>query len=329
MNKRIWIPIALILAAAAVTAGALHVRAARWARVDARRLVAQALSGEANSSYVARVTTITGYEGEVSESHATVYHQGSSEKIQHPGYNAPWSMTIGGKSYTYLPKGKRLLVTEMSKLLTDNDRTALLLANYNVRCIGMDTIAGRAAYAVEIRTADRPSKKLWIDRENSTILRTDDYSASGDKRGSTHMDSVSFSTRISPKTFALPSQKSVRYVMLCKSGASADLFKGLGYSTATPTYVPKGYKLEGYHLLYSTCSCGHHSAQLTYTDGLNVISVFQTPRMTSCCKMMGSKCDDQNCGIATQGQFVRGDRTIVVVGDLLPKDVRRIAESVR
>jgi hypothetical protein len=52
--------------------------------------------------------------------------------------------------------------------------------------------------------------------------------------------------------------------------------------------------------------------------------------MISCCKTMsGGKCDDQNCGIATQGQFVRGDRTIVVVGDLLPKDVRKIAESVR
>jgi negative regulator of sigma E activity len=188
-------------------------------------------------------------------------------------------MTRDGKSYTYLPKGKRLLVTETSRLLTDKDRTALLLDNYDLGCVGMDTIAGRAAYVVEIaaRGSDHPSKKLWIDRTNSTILRTDDYSASGDKRGSTEMNSVSFSTKINPRTFALPSAKSIHYVMLCKSGESADIFKGVGFPVAMPAYVPKGYKLEGYHLLYSTCSCGHRSAQLTYTDGLNVISVFQTP----------------------------------------------------
>ena len=330
MNRRIWLTIALILAATAVTAGVLHIRAARLACVDAKRLVVQALLRESDSNYIAHVTTVTGYNGKAAETAATILHQGNVEKIEY-GHGA-WSMTRDGKSYTYLPKGNRLLITEMSRLLSDKDRTALLLANFRVRCVGMDSIAGRAAYVVEIapRNTDRPSKKLWIDRGNSTILRTDDYSASGDKRGSTEMDKVTFGAKISPKTFDLPSSKRVEYVMLCKSGESADLFKDVGFPVAMPAYVPKGYKLEGYHLLYSTCSCGHRSAQLTYTDGLNVISVFQTPVMTSCCKTMGGgKCDDQNCGIATQGQVTRGDRTIVVVGDLLPKDVRKIAESVR
>jgi len=330
MNRRIWLAIALILVAVLVTAGVLHVNAARCGCVDAKRLVAQALSREATGSYIAHVTTTTGYGGKVTQTHAAVYHQGPSEKIQYPGMNASWSMTSHGKSYIYLPKGKRLLITEMSRLLSVRDRTALLLANFEVRCVRMDAIAGRRAYVVEIAAADRPSKRLWIDRENHTILRTDDYSASGDKRSSTEMDDVSFGAKIDPNTFALPSPKRVQYVMMCKSGESADLFRDLGFRVTKPTYLPKGYRLEGYHLLYSTCGCGHRSAQLTYSDGLNVISVFQTPRMISCCKTMGgAACDDQNCGIATQGQVTRSGRTVVVVGDLTPSDVRKIAESVR
>lgn len=329
MNRRMWLGVALILAA---TAGVLRVRSAEscCGNVDSRRLVAQALSRERDSDYIAHVTTTTGYNGRVVKTHATVFHQGKMEKIEYAGASAKsaWSMARDGKTYTYLPKDNRLLVTEMSRVLSDADRTELLLSNFRMRCARMDAVAGRKAYVVELASSEpnRPWKKLWIDCKNQTILRTDDYSASGEKRGSTEMDSVSFGERISPKTFALPSGKSVKYFMLCESGDPADTLMGL---VAMPTYIPSGYRLEGYHVLFSTCGCSHRSSQLTYTDGLNMFSVFQAPRMVSCCKTDGGKCDDQNCGIATQGQVTRGDREIVVVGDLLPKEIRKIAESVR
>lgn len=330
MSMRKWLPIALILVLAAA-AGALHIRAASWARIDAADLVTRAYLQQGQPDYIARVTTLTGYEAKP-ETHATVSHQGKAEKIEYSPASgrSAWSMTLNGKSYTYMPKTNRLLVAETSRLLSDKDRTALLLANYDASCVGMNEIAGRKAYIVELspRHESRPAKKLWIDQENFVILRTEDYSASGDRRGLTEMNRVGFGAKIDPKTFVLPSAKSVEFVMVCKSGESADIFRGLGFTVFAPTYVPSGYKLEGYHLLNSTCGCSHHSAQLTYTDGLNVISVFQTPRMTCCkdCKM--AKCDDQNCGIATMGQVTRGDKTIVVVGDLLPKELNRIAESV-
>jgi negative regulator of sigma E activity len=332
MSLRKWLPIALILILAAA-AGALHLRAASWARIDAADLVSRAYLQQGQPSYIAHVTTLTGYEGKPIETHATVFHQGKVEKIEYSGASGrtAWLMTMDGKSYTYLPKGNRLLVSEMSRLLSDKDRTKLLLANYDAKCVGMNSIAGREAYIIELspRHEARPAKKLWIDRENFAILRTEDYSASGDRHGLTQMNQVSFGAKIAPRTFVLPPARSVDFVMVCKSGVSADMFRDLGFAVSAPSYLPAGYELEGYHLLYSTCGCAHHSAQLTYTDGLNVISVFESPKMACCksCKM--AKCDDQNCGAATMGEVTRGDKTIVVVGDLLPSDLNKIAESVK
>lgn len=325
MSKRTWAAIALILVAVAVAGGFLYQRAAALARVDANQLVCQAMTRAGDGSYIAQVTTVTSDGSKT----ATVFRQGKTEKIEYPGKSA-WSMTTNGKSYTYLPKCNQLLVSEASSLLSDKDRTALLLANYRAKCVGMGAIAGRSAYVIALtsRHSSRPAKKLWIDGENYTILRTEDYSASGQLRGRTEMDHISFGARINPTTFALPTGKSVEPVTICQSCASSE-FKGLGFTVAAPRYLPAGYKPEGCHMLHSTCGCGHVSAQFTYTDGLNVISVFETPR-TACCKDCGmTKCDDQNCGIVTLGQVTRGDKTVVVVGDLLPKDLRKIAESVQ
>lgn len=327
MNRQTWTVLTVTLAALAVVGGMLHIRGGALVHVDANRLVSEALSRENAGSYRARVTTLTGDGSRT----ATVLHQGRTEKIEYPGARgrSAWSMTVSGKSYTYLPKGNQLLTSEAGSLLSERERTQLLLANYNAKCVGTDRIAGRDTYAVELTSnrGARPSKKLWIDRENRTILRTDDYSASGQLRGRTETKRIDFGAKIEAREFALPSGNAARPITICES-CKPDGLKRLKFTATMPQYLPSGYKLEGNHLLHSTCGCSHISAQFTYTDGLNVISVFETPAMVSCSCCKDMKCDDQNCGIATLGQVKRGDKTVVVVGDLLPEDLRKIAESV-
>lgn len=332
MSKRALFGIAFIAAAVVIFAGTLHLRTEMWSRIDAADLVARALTQEHNAklSYIAQVRTVTGYSGESVETRATVLHQGDIERIEYAGPRgrSVWSMTEGDRSYTYVPARHTALVTEASRLLSTKDRVALLLRNFTATCVGAENVAGRYTYVIDLssRYDGRPSKKLWIDPEHFTVLRAQDFSASRELRGTMEMDRVVFGAKIDPKTFS----DAPRTQMLCKSGYSKALFAGLGFEVNLPKYLPRGYWIEGYHLLNSTCGCQHHSAQLTYTDGLNVISVFQTPRMV-CCKScnMGNKCDDQNCGIATMGQVKRADKTIVVVGDLLPEEINKIAESVR
>lgn len=333
MNRRAWLSLVLVFVAIAVAVGAFEWRAARWASVDANKLLRKALLRDADSDYIAYVTAATGYSGRVTETNATVFQKGSTQKVAYGTTSGrdPWSMTVDGKSYSYLPKTNQLLVTETSRMLSKSELSKLLFANYRARCTGIDTIAGRRAYIVEIvsRHTKRIARRLWIDREHGLVLRSDEYSASGDRRASTAINKVAFDAQIHPETLSLPSAEQVDYKTVCTSAESADRIDGLGFRVGRPGYVPAGYRLEGYHVLHSTCGCKHRSAQLTYTDGLNVISVFQAPRERSCCKMSSGACDDQNCGIATLGQVTRGNKVIVVVGDLLPKEIRKIAESVR
>lgn len=85
-------------------------------------------------------------------------------------------------------------------------------------------------------------------------------------------------------------------------------------------------------MLCYQCACGHHAAQLSYTDGLNTISVFQTPNVQckeTSCTMDGGKCVMRESQIARLGQVQRDGKTVVVVADILPEQIRKIAESVR
>lgn len=342
MKKSIRTALSLILlvALAVIVAGAIYNRVAN-PRKNVSELVARALSHNASTDYVAYVITKAQYNGKSIETHATVYHQGSTEKVEYSGAagRSTWSMVRDGKSYAYLPKENKLLVSETSKILSDAERSTLLAENYRIVGDGTDKVAERDAYVVDIssRYDGRPSKKLWIDKQHLTVLKSIDYSAAGNERGSTEMTQIRYNARIPQGTFEVPAENSVKMVMVCRSAKSMDLFKALGFPVRVPKYVPAGYEIEGYHLFNSQCNCNHRSAQVTYTDGLNVISVFQTPKMISCkadgCNMTvkGSRkgCAVGNCDMAKTGQIVASDRTIVVVGDLLPQDVRNIAESVR
>lgn len=327
--------IAILLVALIVVAGAFYGAVASRSRANMDRLVARALSG--NASYVAQVVTSTKYNGKTIRTHATVFHQDGIEKVRYAGDRPVWSMTRDGKSYTYLPQSNKLLISETGRLLSDADRNALLMSNYKSISNGTDEVAGRDAYVVEIssRRDGHPCKKLWIDKRRLTVLKSVDYSAAGDERGRMVTERIRYNPKIGPETFAVGGSPQV--VRVCTSSDSMNLFKTLGMPVRLPKYLPPGYKLEGYHLFNSQCNCGHRSAQLTYSDGLNIISVFQTPRTACCgagmCKLNcgGSSkgCTVANRDVAKTGQITRGDRTIVVVGDLLPEEIRKVAESVK
>jgi len=339
MTRRRTTLAVIIVALALIAAATICSRMA--ARKDVSELVARALTRDAGMNYVAYVVNTAQNDGKSIETRATVYHQGSTEKVEYSGKagRRVWSMLRDGKSYTYLPKANQVLVGETSKVLSNTQRSQLLVQNYKIVSDGTDKVAGRDVYVVDIssRYGARPRKKLWIDTQHLTVLKSVDYSAAGDVRGSTEMISIRYNAKILPDTFEVPAEKSVKMVMVCKSAKSSKLFKGLGFPIRVPQYVPAGYVIEGYHLFSSQCNCNHKSAQITYSDGLNVISVFQTPNMTSCkaggCNMTDNAgcggCAVENCDMAKIGQTTHSDRTVVVVGDLLSEDIKKIAESVR
>ncbi len=246
-----------------------------------------------------------------------------------------WSLSLGTRTYTYLPKENALRVAIGAQ---EASRRSLvqLLKNYKAEYAGNATVAGRAACIINLtgRHKGMPAKKLWIDKERSVILRTIDYSANGDERNYTDITRIDFHARISADKFLLPGTGSVKPIPVCEPADPSSLEKILGFPVTPPRYMPEGYELDSYHLFYSQCACGRHSAQITYTDGLNVISVFERPLMGSCCaacRMSAGRCEGcavGGCEMGRAGSLRRGNKTVVVVGDLLPSEIKKIAESV-
>lgn len=324
------------MAIAAIAGAVSYMRGMASPPVDVDRLVANALNNEKTGDYVARVRTSVIYCGRAITTEAVVLHDGDREKIENPGQDGrgAWAMTDGSRRYTFLPKDRVLLVSEQSGVGKAN----LLLLNYKPEYAGMDKVAGRRVYVVDLvpRREGRPSKKLWIDREHYTILRSVDYSASGDERGGMETIKIAYNAKVDPGAFRLPPSSDVRRIEACVSSSPASLNGKLGFKVVAPGYIPSGYRLEGYYLYNCQCRCNHSSAQLTYTDGLNVISVFETSAKVACangsCSMgaqRSGKCAVEGCEMARAGRILRGDKMVVVVGDLPAEEIRRMAESTK
>ena len=60
------------------------------------------------------------------------------------------------------------------------------------------------------------------------------------------------------------------------------LRKVLGFEARGSSICARRLQTEGCHLFVSQCGCGHRSAQITYSDGLSVVSVFESPMKAAC-----------------------------------------------
>jgi hypothetical protein len=113
--------------------------------------------------------------------------------------------------------------------------------------------------------------------------------------------------------------------------------KALGFRPAAPSYLPAGYHAAGPPALADCpCGCGGASELRRYSDGLRSFSVFQTDLSRHHCGLakacrIGQQCGD-GCRASDYGPGAavtrqKGRVTVVAVGDLSVRELRRVVES--
>lgn len=301
-------------------------------------VVVQALCEEELPSYTATATLTMPYRGKTIKSHISLIHTRDAENVTcQPSTNgSAWTIKKPGCSYTYIPGKNTMVVSRYSSLLTPGRRGQLLLANYEAKYAGTQQVAGRTAYVVELVPRHKVGlgKRLWIDTQYQTLLRSTDRSSSGDERGM-EITNINYSANVNQTAFDPHPKAGTKTMVGCRPATLAELSRKVGVPITEPGYIPKGYVPEGRHLFTPSCGCCLSSAQITYTDGLNTISVFEN-RAGSECKMgcCGPKagktggCEVSCCGVTGTGRITRGKKTIEVVADLPASEIRKIAESV-
>lgn len=324
--------IVIALVALAIVVGVKYINHTIMQPTIAREMAHRAFTAADKIPYKANAIITVRYCGRVVKSKAVITHQRDSELIAYT--KGMWSLRRGATSYTYMPTTNTVLVSQSSPRITSEQWKRF---DYNSIYSGTEQIAGRDTVVVQLvsRSDNRPSKKLWIDRTTAAILKSIDYSSRGDELGGMEITSIDFKPKIGPQELTPKLTHSAKKLEICRSANLAELRKTLGFEVKEPQYVPKGFQFEGRHLFTSQCACNRKSAQLTYTDGLNIISVFEIPTKTSCamgcCGSRDAKpgaCKMQGCEMAGSGRIMRKDKMVVVVGDLLPDEIRKIAESV-
>lgn len=328
-----YIRIALLVAL--VIIGVIAYKHTRANKPNQISIAAVAMYVSPAKDYTAVTVTSTSYNGKKLTTNATLYHSLSMERIEYccPGGKSAWSLTRDGKSYAYTPKDGKLLISEQSNLVSDSEKAELLKANYTADDTGRENVAGRSCWVFAIKSSlsGRQVRKIWVDG-NFVILKSIDYSPNGEEHSSMEVKKLDYGANIPPKTFDIPADKSIVPIKVCESANSPAIFNKLDFKVEIPKYIPEGYKLEGYHIFNCQCNCGHRAAQITYTDGLNMISVFETSKNTTCglcCSKSGGKsCSVETCGMAQLGQMSCPGKTVVIVGDLPAEEIREIAKSV-
>ncbi|GMV37543.1 MAG: hypothetical protein AMXMBFR61_20510 [Fimbriimonadales bacterium] len=310
----------------------------------------QAEKAKKTLSYSAKVQTTSAGQGARSTVQATVYQKGPLSRILY--------LLPGGKQRIVLDDGKNLYELDATTKTAikasptqEPSRIETLLANYEVTITGSATIAGRACDVIYVRgkRPGSPSRRLWVDRETSLILRSDSFDASGRLTAQTVYSSVDYRAALAPDLFRVPQGWKVREVAsdAARHYTREEISREVGFRVPVPSYMTPGFVFDGYHL--SRCSGGVPYCLARYVDGLGSVSIISRHEVCPQCGRTAAGGAGQGrgqqhrygqgkgrglCGSpmrasATTAVVTKNGVTSLVLGDLPKSELDRIAAGLK
>ncbi|RMF95410.1 MAG: hypothetical protein D6734_05610 [Candidatus Schekmanbacteria bacterium] len=238
---------------------------------------------------------------------------------------------------------RKVYKTKITSSANDNEsKEKLLLKNYSPFLKGEEKIAGRKAYVIEVksRLKGRPSKLLWIDKENFAILSSKTFSCGGKLKTSVVFSEVDFHNEPPEKKFLLPEGFKVVTVEQRdrKIDSVDELSKKVEFDVKLPEKLPEGFVFDGFFLY--RCNCGVNMAHIRYFDGLAGISIFEGPRDCPKCgegfswrRRIGMRnndtCTKEECELTGQKwenirTFLDDTRRFIVIADISDDEMELI-----
>lgn len=325
-----WIAKALVLLAIAGAASAQRIDPAQRVRAAYQAESRLQLSG------VMRTTRYL-QTGEVS-SEVQVYRKGGMVRYEYRSADLRGSVLID-KGETLIRLDPTTRTATVETVHRSPATVDMLLKNYEAALTGQALLIRRQTDEITLkpRHGSGPSRKLWIDRRTGLVLRAEQYNSSGQLVSRSVYLSVDWNAVPDNSLFAVPADwKQLPSTLQTEQHwEKAALSRRLGFIVQEPSYLPPGFALDGFHLVYRPNMVP--SAHIRYVDGLNSISVFAhrcSPgrgrgfqwgrRMgrRGACEFFTS--DEGN----TLVKEMRGIRYIVV-GDLPESELQKVIDSLR
>jgi outer membrane lipoprotein-sorting protein len=184
----------------------------------------------------------------------------------------------GESLYSYDPNLDVTVRSSSPRMIDDrlafDDRRELIAGNYLLELETDHSVAGRDAYRIEITSKHNatPHRILWIDTQNHLVLQSREEC--NDSAANAGFSWIEFNVEFSPDYFSEGqfADAVVEEESLYKS-ARNELPEDLGFVPVIPDRLPGGFILVETMLGYR--ANGQYAAHLSYTDGLEGLSVFE------------------------------------------------------
>jgi sigma-E factor negative regulatory protein RseB len=185
-------------------------------------------------------------------------------------------------------------------------------ANYNIRLVGSDKIAGRETYVIRAspKRGGEACRRIWVDKKSYLTLRTQVERPSGAVVSSCGFTRITIDpTDVSPTDFAI-----IGKVIGVPEAGRVD------FHVEKPRYLPKGYKPVG---LAKDKVSGHLCVHLQFSNGVNTISLFER---RSDCNTCAPRVPEKLTTVMT---WARDQMLFTLVGDVSRAELKKIANSTR
>jgi outer membrane lipoprotein-sorting protein len=222
------------------------------------------------------------------------------------------------------------------KQLDDSD---LLEENYEASVSTGEPVAKRQTWLLELRSREegKTTRRLWVDRKSGVVLRDQAFGLDGALSSETRFEEVHYPRK--PKdswfTFSPPSGVTIVKRVEPDYMALGEAKSASGLDPKTPVWLPSGYVFESLNVLPRG---GKNIIHYRYSDGINVLSLFQCPPRVAL--DFGAKGGERvllaqghgTLAATPEGRVLgwsAGDSKFVLVGPVAPETLKRIAESIR
>lgn len=154
--------------------------------------------------------------------------------------------------------------------------------NYAARTVGAAQVARRPATVVAMRRRPgaRAAKRMWLDRETAFPLRSADYGPDGKPESQSTFTDVDFEAEVPAEVFEVPKDWRVAPGPIAVEGPHEtleSLSQAVGFEVIAPAEIPAGFSLQSL-AARRHWRWGREMAELTYSDGLEVLTVVEHPR---------------------------------------------------
>ncbi|MCB4757517.1 MAG: outer membrane lipoprotein-sorting protein [Elusimicrobia bacterium] len=246
------------------------------------------------------------------------------------------------EEWIYFPSKKMVwkgdLKKSQSKLLSENKEWELIAENYDLNLKPGENIAGRNTWVLDVKpkAKGKPYRTLWIDQDQYLILKSREYNPDGTLTIESAFEKIDFPAGLDAGAFnfRVPAGTHVQDHEFSPDFLSLEELKESGaHFPRMPEHLPAGFVFESADFFNVKSKEVSH---LRYTDGLNVISLFESAypvsTKTGAFQWEPSEFETATIGFSRAGKILywqSGNRYFTLVGNLSSEALHKIAKSIK